>query len=190
MRVSCLFTGKGRKCLKSKTFEKPKKAKDFVLYEFLLSYLRRSFKELPEYKQVKDNAKREYFIDSKHGKPMRRVHFECAECHRCFTGGGKKIEKELPDGTIKKVKEKSEIAVDHIKPVIDPDVGYVDMNTLIDRMFRMGVEGLQILCNYPKERDGRRSCHYFKTQDERKRLKATKARLAAKGNTAKTAKER
>lgn len=167
-----------------------KTTKEFVLYEFLLNGLRRSFKEIPECKIVKDNSKREYFIDSKHGKPMRRVHFECASCGRCFTGGGKKVEKEQKDGTLKKVKERTEIAIDHVQPVIDPDVGYVDMNTLIDRMFRMGVEGLQILCNYPKERDGKRSCHYYKTQDERKRLKATKARLASQGNNSKSAKER
>ena len=48
--------------------------------------------------------------------------------------------------------------VDHIQPVIDPCVGFVDWNTLIERLF-CEEEGFQLLCH---------ECHKTKTKDERK----------------------
>ena len=47
--------------------------------------------------------------------------------------------------------------VDHINPVIDPQCGFVDWNTLIERLF-CEEEGFQLLCA---------SCHTAKTKDER-----------------------
>lgn len=48
------------------------------------------------------------------------------------------------------------ILADHINPVVDPAVGFVDWNTYIDRMF---IEtGWQAICD---------SCHKIKTAEER-----------------------
>lgn len=49
-----------------------------------------------------------------------------------------------------------EIQLDHIHPVIDPHVGFVDWNTYIDRLF-CDVSMWQILC---------RPCHNTKTDME------------------------
>ena len=49
--------------------------------------------------------------------------------------------------------------VDHINPVIDPDVGFVSWDDTIQRMF-CEADGLQLLCH---------ACHKSKTDDERKR---------------------
>lgn len=60
------------------------------------------------------------------------------------------------------------VKVDHIKPVVDPNVGFVSWDMYIDRMF-CEVENLQVLCD---------PCHDFKTKTESKKqhhLPTTKA---------------
>ena len=47
--------------------------------------------------------------------------------------------------------------VDHIDPVVDPKVGFVDWTTYIERMF-VEEDGLQILC---------KECHDKKTRFEK-----------------------
>ena len=47
--------------------------------------------------------------------------------------------------------------VDHILPVISPLIGFVDWNTLIERLFCED-DGFQLLCH---------ECHKAKTKDER-----------------------
>jgi hypothetical protein len=54
-------------------------------------------------------------------------------------------------------KRRRQIAVDHIKPVVDPKVGFTTWDELIERMF-CEVDGYQILCP---------DCHEEKTADER-----------------------
>jgi hypothetical protein len=49
------------------------------------------------------------------------------------------------------------VAVDHITPVIDVQVGFVDWNQFIARLF-CGSENLQVICD---------TCHDTKTQSER-----------------------
>lgn len=49
------------------------------------------------------------------------------------------------------------IIADHIHPVVDPAVGFVDWNTIVERMF-VEREGFQAICN---------ECHKIKTQEER-----------------------
>ena len=51
----------------------------------------------------------------------------------------------------------SKIAVDHIVPVVDVDVGFTDWNTFIDRLW-CDKNNLQIICD---------SCHNKKTNNER-----------------------
>lgn len=114
----------------------------------VFSALRRKFKAYPPYKEVRDAAKSEYFTKSKHGKDLRRVHYQCAHCKEFF-------------------KDK-DIAVDHIEPVNDPEVGFVDFNTYVERLF-CPVENLQVLC---------KSCHKKKSAEETKRR--AKARRSKK----------
>lgn len=132
--------------------EKSKKASKKQPYDqrkFIEKTLRGAFKKTPMYHLAKARAKEEFTVLSKHDKPMRRVHFRCAKCGKFFL-----------DKTGAK-----EIAVDHIDPVVDPKTGWVDYQTYITRLF-CSIDNLQILCNFPKLRDGVRSCHKIKTSEE------------------------
>ena len=55
-----------------------------------------------------------------------------------------------------------DVQVDHIEPVVDPFVGFVDWETFIDRLF-CEKENLQVLC---------KPCHKEKTAEEREIRKA------------------
>jgi len=57
--------------------------------------------------------------------------------------------------------------VDHINPVVDPAVGFVDWNTYINRMF-LEEKGYQVLCH---------ACHGIKTRDERELRTITRKKL-------------
>ncbi len=56
-----------------------------------------------------------------------------------------------------KGKRKNNVFVDHITPIVDPAIGFVDWNQTIKRMF-CEADGLQVLCG---------PCHSLKTKDER-----------------------
>lgn len=77
---------------------------------------------------------------------VERGEYLCAECKQIVPATTK------VDG--KRVKN---VHVDHIDPVVDPNIGFVDWNTFIDRMF-VEDEGLQVLCN---------ACHTIKTEKEK-----------------------
>jgi 5-methylcytosine-specific restriction endonuclease McrA len=77
-----------------------------------------------------------------------RVEYQCAQCGEWHMG--------------------KNIQVDHAIPVVDPERGFVDWNTFIDRLF-CEKENLSVLC---------KTCHENKTNSEkaiaverRKRLK-------------------
>lgn len=59
------------------------------------------------------------------------------------------------------------VHVDHIEPIIDPDVGFTSYDDMIERMF-CEAPNLQVLCT---------SCHDAKTDQEKARAKARRARL-------------
>lgn len=141
---------------------------NFNKQKFIEKELRGAFKKCPLYNEAKNRAKHEYFELSKHGKPQRRVHFKCAQCGRFFRD------------------ENKNIAVDHIIPIVDPAVGYVDMNTYADRLF-CDIDNLQVLCNYSKEDarekyDGQISCHKLKTKSESAVAAETERRKKRNGN--------
>lgn len=140
---------------------KKKDPKEFDLKEFIVKTLRGAFKKTPLYSGAKKRAKEEFFEKAKNGNDMRRVHFKCAKCGRHFV-----------DRTGAK-----EIAVDHINPIVDPNVGWTNFEDFVKRLF-CSLENLQVLCNYKGERDGVKSCHKIKTAEERARAAA--ARKAAK----------
>lgn len=66
------------------------------------------------------------------------LHYACANCAAHFPA--------------------TNIAVDHIKPVVDPKQGFQGFDVFIERLF-CEADGLQCLC---------KECHAVKTQDERK----------------------
>jgi hypothetical protein len=134
--------------------KKKKAVKPFDLKRFLIAKLREMFRKSPLYGETKKRAKAEYFEDRPSGKKVRRMHYQCAMCRQYFLDR----------------KGCRDIAVDHIVPVIDPDTGFVDWNTYISRLY-CTVDGLQILCNYKGDRDGKRSCHYIKTLKETQQRK-------------------
>ena len=53
------------------------------------------------------------------------------------------------------------VHVDHIEPIVDPDVGFVSYDVLIERMF-CETEGFQILC---------KPCHNNKSSAEKRQAK-------------------
>lgn len=73
---------------------------------------------------------------------VSRGRYRCAVCSKLYSNG--------------------EYAIDHILPVIDPNVGFVDWNTFVSRLF-VGADGLQLLCH---------DCHDKKTKKENKKRRA------------------
>lgn len=78
-----------------------------------------------------------------------------------------------------KITDRHDIRMDHILPIVDPNVGFVDWNSYIERMFCDEI-GYQALCN---------SCHDQKSQGENSIRKQTRAE-ANKKKQVKRKKER
>tara|TARA_B100000768_G_scaffold180480_1_gene200579 strand:+ start:893 stop:1267 length:375 start_codon:yes stop_codon:yes gene_type:complete len=91
--------------------------------------------------------------DCKAEARVSRGLYECAECHTIGAA-------TLPPKEGNK-RRRNNAAVDHINPVVEPEVGFVDWNTYIERMF-LEAEGYQVLCD---------NCHSAKTAEERTRRK-------------------
>jgi 5-methylcytosine-specific restriction endonuclease McrA len=58
------------------------------------------------------------------------------------------------------------VHVDHIEPIVDPSVGFVSYDVLIERMF-CEAPNLQVLCS---------ECHTIKTDEEKAQAKARRAK--------------
>jgi 5-methylcytosine-specific restriction endonuclease McrA len=58
----------------------------------------------------------------------------------------------------------SQVQADHVLPVVDPELGFIDWDTYISRLF-VKADGYQILCS------GVDSCHQKKTNSENARRK-------------------
>lgn len=123
--------------------------------------LRRVFARSPAIIAVKSRARKEEPKYNKDGSLSKKpsVLFQCAECKGWFKG--------------------TFVAVDHIIPVINPETSFVDWNTFIERL-DCSEDNLQVVCSYTnkyedeKKEYGRYSCHYYKTQEERKLAKVFK----------------
>jgi hypothetical protein len=89
----------------------------------------------------------------KNGKPKYEMKYRCAKCRKLF--------------------DKKDTHADHIDPVVDPAVGFVDWNVFMDRLF-CPPEGYQILCatNDPKKP----GCHELKTKVENEVRKEVRKR--------------
>lgn len=102
--------------------------------QFVRSNLRMASRKWPPIAQCLKNAR------------VERGFYLCATC------------KEIVPATIKvEGKRVKNIHVDHIEPVVDPAVGFVDWNTYIERLYTEP-ENLQAICD---------KCHTIKTNNEK-----------------------
>jgi len=101
---------------------KKKKEYKFVLRAAVISALKRIFIRSPIFSVIKEFNKRERIVKNKDGSASkaRRVEYQCNGCKEWFP---------------EKINKETQVAVDHILPVIEPTIGYVDFNTWIEREF-------------------------------------------------------
>lgn len=71
-------------------------------------------------------------------------HYDCAHCHNHFPA--------------------KHVSVDHIRPIVDPAIGFTNWDDTIERMY-CEKDGLQVLC---------KPCHDAKTAGERDERKKSK----------------
>ncbi len=102
---------------------------------FITSVLRSGSRRWPPKYQTLNEAKTEKKINS--ATKRLAQHYKCKKCKKDFPA--------------------KMVQVDHIKPVVDPKVGFVDWNTFIDRLF-CERNNLQVLC---------KACHDLKTKKEK-----------------------
>jgi|SRR6185295_2295750 len=107
-----------------------KKTKVWSPDRYLLAAFRRTFRWSP--------ARREALKRAFKYKKGKIEFYECESCH--------------------KIVPRKQKQVDHIEPVIEPNVGFVGYDSLKIRMF-VSAEALKVIC---------RDCHYTKTQAENK----------------------
>lgn len=118
---------------------KPKKKPPYNKTSAIRSALRRSFSRSPDVREVMMKVRRERPWFKKDGTPASkpRVEYLCSECNEWFMG--------------------KDIQVDHKEAVVDPEIGFIDWNTFIDRLW-CSIENLAVLC---------KNCHNTKTSLEK-----------------------
>lgn len=102
--------------------------------------------------------------EAKRNARVSRGVYRCADCDGL-------VPATLPALPGRK-RRRNNAVVDHINPVVDPNVGFLDWNTYISRMF-VEVEGYQVLCW---------ACHEAKTKEEREVAKARRSRDKGSGD--------
>jgi hypothetical protein len=160
--------------------------KEFRLKEYLIGKLRSATRGHPRFTEAKQKAKvnvkvvcsedgTSVAVYPEKGKPFKvkvykkmqnreRVMFRCAECGKLFFDY-----MYLPTKKKGKFKKTKMVAIDHCSPVIPADgIGFTTWDNYISRLF----DGeLQILCSYPGELEGIKSCHAKKTKSENEQRK-------------------
>jgi len=132
--------------------KKKKKKPKYNQNSQVRSAIRRTFSRSPLVQEVLKSVRSEHDQLKKDGTLAKRkaVRYECAECGKLFM--------------------RTQVAVDHVDPVIPLDEEFTDWNTFVSRLFCDKLN-LQVLCSYRiKDKDkhgGILSCHYRKTQEER-----------------------
>lgn len=101
---------------------------------FIVATLRNGSRKWPPKFETLNAAKTEKKINPKSGRLAQ--HYECNLCGKEYTN--------------------KDIEVDHIVPVVDPVVGFVDWNTYIERLF-CERSNYQAIC---------KPCHRIKTKEE------------------------
>lgn len=132
---------------------KKKKKPKYNANSAIRSAIRRAFSRSPVVQEVMKNARSERPRFKQDGSLAKKPHvdYTCAICKRRF--------------------KSTEVAADHIDPVVEIDKGFVDWNTFVERLGWERPENLQCICNYKLKNkhlhDDIPSCHYRKTQEER-----------------------
>lgn len=116
---------------------------------FITGTLRGGFRKYPP----KYECLKAAYIGKKINEKTKRLssHYVCKSCN-----------KEYPT---------SEVNVDHINPVVNPETGFTTWDEYIDNMY-CSIENLQVLCD---------ECHDIKTREENTIRKETRAD-SKKGN--------
>lgn len=109
------------------------------IHGFIVNTLRYGSRKWPAKFETLEEAKTERKINPKSGKLAQ--FYLCNRCKEEYTN--------------------KDVEVDHIDPVVDPKVGFVDWNTYIQRLFSPR-ENYQVLC---------KTCHKAKTKEENKKNK-------------------
>ena len=104
---------------------------------FVTSAIRGAFGRFPNKFAALKNAAMGKKVNKKTGREA--MHYRCADCRAQFVG--------------------KDVHVDHIEPVVEPEVGFVSWDEYIRRMF-CTEDNLQVLCG---------TCHSKKTAEERSR---------------------
>lgn len=107
------------------------------LQGFIIGVLRSGHRRWPIKYEVKNEAKTEKKINPATGRVAQ--FYICAGCGEEYTN--------------------KDVEVDHIDAVVDPNVGFVDWNTYIARLFS-SKDNYQLLC---------KTCHRLKSNEEKKR---------------------
>lgn len=87
--------------------------------------------------------------------PIQEVHKEARTRRGFYLCAG--CGEEVAATTVKDGKRVKNVHVDHVVPIIDPEVGFTTWDEVIDRMFSEK-DNLQVLCH---------ECHTTKTNEER-----------------------
>lgn len=113
---------------------------DAKFNSFIKSILRGGSKRWPPKYDVLNEACVGQKVNTKTGRLAK--HYKCASCLGEFPA--------------------KEVQVDHKEPIIDPAVGFVSWDSVVDRMF-CEKDNLQVLCTDP--------CHKLKTAAEKQQAK-------------------
>ena len=120
---------------------------------FVTSTIRGGFRRwAPKYNVLK-SAFAGRKINQKSGREAN--HYVCGKCGEHFPQSG--------------------IQVDHISPVVDPDIGFVNWDTFIERLF-CEADNLQVLC---------KGCHKVKSKEERETSVAGREKRGTKNKNKK-----
>lgn len=109
---------------------------------FIVSVLRGGSRRWPPKYETLNEAKTEKKVNQSTGRIAQ--HFRCASCGEEFPA--------------------KQVNVDHILPVVDPVVGFVDWNTFVENLY-CEKENLQVLCS---------TCHTEKSNLEKKEKQRAK----------------
>lgn len=135
---------------------KKKKKPKYNKNSQIRSAIRRTFSRSPLVQEVIKKVRSEHDQFKKDGTLAKRkaVRYKCANCGKLFM--------------------RKDIAVDHIDPVIPINESFISWDKFVDRLF-CGENNLQVLCSYTLKRKdefgGETSCHYKKTQEEKRERK-------------------
>ena len=102
---------------------------------FVVGALRSATRRYPPRNAALQNA----YVDKRISKRSGRLakHYKCAKCRKLFTS--------------------TDVQIDHIDPVVDPQQGFVSWDVYIARMY-CEEDNFQVLC---------KPCHKVKTKEER-----------------------